>query len=213
MDTEFAIYQARMHLRDLLLRKWTADITTIEYWGIVAFIALYYVVWWKLTDKRRISDLLLFGSFVAVMRVIVDLLGTTLGLWYYKVTILPVAASIFLHEITLSPLTHMLALQYSPNWKQFFTYSALAAAWIHMIMIPISEKVGIYQPMNWNVLFGFLTSYIAAILSRAAFHLVKQVQHKAVEGYDSPFMSTLAQPAFKPVQTDKKEHAETKEND
>lgn len=71
---------------------------------LVAFILFYYAMWWKLTDKRRISDLLLFGSLLAVIRFIVDILGVTAGLWIYKVHILPTSQSVFLHALTITPL-------------------------------------------------------------------------------------------------------------
>lgn len=181
-------------------------IMTFKYWGVFAFIIIYYLIWWKLTDKRRISDLLLFGSFFAVLRAIVDLAGVTSGLWLYKVRILPLPTSIFLYTLTIAPLTFMLAMQYSRSWKQFFVWGAVAAGFIHFIMIPIFTMIGIFQAMNWNRVYGFLVSYFGALFCRAAFHLVKQVQSKAVNGYDSPLQSTLMQPAYK--QFDKEDNKE-----
>lgn len=100
----------------------------------------------------------------------------------------------------------MLAMQYSRSWKQFFVWGAVAAGFIHFIMIPIFTMIGIFQAMNWNRVYGFLVSYFGALFCRAAFHLVKQVQSKAVNGYDSPLQSTLMQPAYK--QFDKEDNKE-----
>lgn len=205
MDHTFAIYQLQTEMWRLLYEDWKAGLMTAEYWGIVLFILLYYALWWKLTDKRRITELLLFGSLVAVMREIVDLAGVTSGLWLYKVRILPLASSVFLHNLTITPLTYMLALQYSPNWRQFFWWGAVAAGFIHFVLFPILSWAGIFQAMNWNYVYGFLVSYGVGILSRAAFHLVKQVQNKAVKGYDHPMKSTLIQPAFKPLRDEEPE--------
>lgn len=200
-DTQ-VVYQLQIQLWDILLRDWKSEIITAKYFGVVAFIVIYYAIWWKLTDKRRISDLLLFGSFVAVMRLIIDISGVTAGLWFYEIRILPFAPSIFLHVLTITPLTWMLTLQYSPNWRQFFVWGAVAAAWVSFVLLPSFAYFGVYQMMNWNYIYSFLVSYGAGMLSRAAFHLVKQVQFKALEGYDSPLQSTLMQPAFKPTDSD-----------
>jgi hypothetical protein len=53
--------------------------------------------------------------------------------------------------------------------------------------------------MRWNYLYAFVTSYVTATLSRAAFHLVVQVQNAAREEEPSPLTSTLMHPAFKPL--------------
>jgi len=85
----------------------------------------------------------------------------------------------------------MLALQYSPNWKQFFAWGAFAGAWISFVILPMSALLDIVQLMKWNHIYGFLVSYGGAIFARGAFYLIKQVQQKAVEDYDSPMQSTL----------------------
>ncbi|MDF2572386.1 MAG: hypothetical protein K0R55_3990 [Sporomusa sp.] len=61
------------------------------------------------------------------------------------------------------------------------------------------SKHDIVQLMRWNYLYAFVTSYVTATLSRAAFHLVVQVQNAAREEEPSPLTSTLMHPAFKPL--------------
>lgn len=206
MNTEFAIYQLRIELWNLLFSDWLSQVMTVKYWGIIAFILLYYAIWWKLTDKRRISDLILFGSLLSVARIIYDLAGVSMGLWFYKDRIEPLSPTVFLHDVTIIPLTLMLAQQYSPNWKQFFIWAGLASAYLTLIILPIFSALEMYQLMKWNFLYAFLAQYAIAIFIRGAFHLVKQVQYKAVAGYNSPFQNTLMQPAFKPIDEDTKEN-------
>lgn len=210
MDNDFLLYQLRAEMWNIILADWQSELLSFRYWGLVAFILLYYAIWWKLTDKRRISDLLLFGSLDAVIRFIVDIIGVSAGLWIYKVHILPSSQSVFLHVLTITPLTYMLAMQYSPNWKQFFGWGALAGAWISFFIIPVFGALDMIVLLKWNHIYGFVVSYVGAIAARGAFHLIKQVQQKAVEGYDSPMQSTLMQPAFKPI--DEKDNT-NKDND
>lgn len=205
MEPTSVLYQLRIELWNLLYTNWKSDIMTIQFWGLVGFILFYYAMWWSLTDKRRLSDLLLFGSFVAVMRFIIDLLGVTSGSFYYSVGILPTGTGIFLQDITISPLTHMLAQQHSPSWRRFFVLGAVAAAVIHFIIMPAMTFVGIFHLVKWSHLYGFITSYGIAIASRGVFHFVKQVQNKATQGEDSPIQDTLMHPAFKPLQDNNKE--------
>lgn len=202
MDHTYAIYQLQTQVWNLTLADWKSNLMSFKYWGVVAFILLYYRLWWKLTDKRHISDLLLFGSLLAVTRLIIDLLGVSSGLWLYTITILPTSSSVFLHVLTISPLTHMLAQQHSSNWKQFFIYGAIAASWICFVLLPIFSLLDIYRSIQWNYILNFLISYSSAIFARFVFHLIKQVQQKAIEGYENPLQAALMQPAFKPMRKD-----------
>lgn len=203
MDNSYAIYQLQIQMWDLLLMDWKANLITTKYWGVMAFIILYYAIWWKLTDKRRLSELLLVGSLFAVIGMITDLAGVTAGLWLYKVRILPLPTSIFLYNLTIAPLTFMLAVQYSKNWRQFFLCAATASGLVHFILLPFFSKIGVFQIINWNLIYGFSLGFAAEVFARAAFHFIKQVQYKAVQGYDSPFQSTLMHPAFKRFDDDK----------
>jgi hypothetical protein len=199
MDTDFLIYQKSQELWSLLLSDWKSNLFTVKYWGIIAFIIVAYMVWYKLTDKSRLVDLLLFGSFLAVMRFIIDLAGVTAGLWFYKEHTVPLSPSPFFHVLTITPLTYMLVQQYSANWRQFFIWNAVATGLIQGVVLPLFSLLGYMQLMHWNYLYGFIVMYVAATLSRAAFHLVIQVQHKAREGKPSPLESTILQAAFKPL--------------
>lgn len=199
MDINYMLYQSREELWNVLLTQWQTNITTPKYWGIVAGIIIAYLVWYRLTDKTRLIDLLLYGSLITVMTSLVDLLATTLGLWYYKVPILPLTTSVLLRDWTLIPLTYMLVQQYSSSWRQFFIWNAVASFFLTCILAPIFSALDIVQMMRWNYVYAFVLSYVTAALSRAAFHLVVQVQNAAREEKPSPLVSTLMHPAFKPL--------------
>ncbi|MBC8014490.1 MAG: hypothetical protein H7X79_01950 [Sporomusaceae bacterium] len=203
MDITFEIYQLRKQMWELLLASWKVDLTTLKYWGIVAVIAIAYIVWFRLTDKKRLVDLLFYGSLIAVMRGLIDLFGVTAGLWIYKVRIFPLSPSVLLQDWTIVPLIYMLVQQYSPNWRQFFIWNVVGTGFFAGVVLPILSALDILQLMRWNYLYAFITMYIMATFARVAFHLVVQVQNVAREGKHSPLESTLMQPAFKPL--DKKE--------
>lgn len=195
---EYLIYQKRIELWQLLLSDWLSGLTTVKYWAMVAGIIVAYMVWYKLTDKTRLADLLLYGSFLAVMRVMIDMAGVGAGLWYYSERVLPLSPALFVHVLTLTPLTYMLVQQYSPNWRQFFVLNAVGTG-VAELILKLLSMLGYVQLMKWNYLYGFIVMYVAATLARGAFHLVIQVQEKAREGKPSPLQSTIMQPAFKPL--------------
>jgi cbb3-type cytochrome oxidase subunit 3 len=104
MDWEllnYKIYQTRLNLADMMMTDWRHDITTPTYWGIVAFIILYYIIWYHMTDKKRLVDLMFYGSLIAVARGLIDLFGVSYGFWIYKYRILPLSPSVFLQDWTI----------------------------------------------------------------------------------------------------------------
>ncbi|MDF2570916.1 MAG: hypothetical protein K0R55_2520 [Sporomusa sp.] len=198
MEINYVIYQIRADLWNALLAQWQIAITTPKYWGILATITVAYIVWYRLTDKTRLVNLLFYGSLVTVMTSLVDLYATTAGLWYYKIRIVPVTTSVFLRDWTVIPLTYMLVQQYSSDWKQFFIWNSVGTFFLTGIVAPILSALDIIQLMQWNYVYAFIVSYMTATLSRAAFHLVIQVQNLALEEKPSPLGFTLMHPAFKP---------------
>lgn len=199
MDINYVLYQIRADLWNALLTQWQTNLTTPKYWGAVATIIIAYIVWYRLTDKTRLLNLLFYGSLITVMQSLVDLLGTAAGLWYYKVPVLPLTTSVLLRDWTLIPLTYMLVQQYSSNWRQFFIWNTAGTFFLSFIIAPIFAALDILQLMRWNYLYAFVASYVTATLSRVAFHLVVQVQNAALEEKSSPLATTLMHPAFKPL--------------
>ena len=199
MDLDYLAYQDREEMWTALLTQWQLSTTTPKFWGVMASIVIAYIVWYQLTDKRRLVDLLLYGSLVTVMTSLVELYATSAGLWYYKIRMLPMPQSVLLRDWTLVPLTYMLVQQYSSNWKQFFIWNAVGTFFLAGILAPIFSAIDVVQLMKWNYFYAFVVSYVVATLSRAAFHLVIQVQNAAKEEKDYPLATTLLHPAFKPL--------------
>lgn len=199
MDIDFLIYQKRAELWQLLVITWKQDIISLRFFGIIAFIAFYYYLWYRLTDKRRLVDLLLYGSLITVAWTLVDSLGVTAGLWLYKHSTLPLLHDVFLRDWTITPLTFMLVQQYSPNWRQFFIWNAVGAGFLAFVVMPLLHMADFYHLINYSYIYIFLSYYVVAALMRAAFHLVVQVQERAREHEPSPLQSTIMQPAFKPM--------------
>ncbi len=198
MDIDFLIYQKREELWQLLLTSWKQDLPSFRYLGIIAFIALYYYLWYRLTDKRRLVDLLFYGSLITVAWTLVDSFGVMAGLWLYKHRTLPLLHDVFLRDWTITPLTFMLVQQYSHSWRQFFVWNAVGAGFLAYVIIPSLHIAGFYHLIHYNYTYIFLSYYIVAALMRAAFHLTVQVQEKARENNPRPLENALIRPAFKP---------------
>lgn len=107
MDYSALIHQLRIEEFNYGFVQWRDLLFSFKWWVLIILVAASYFVWWKLTDKSRLIDLLLFGSFVAVMRIIFDDIVVGMGLYAYPVRL-------------LLALGYMLVYQFAPSWRSFF---------------------------------------------------------------------------------------------
>jgi hypothetical protein len=120
MITFEMIRQAKMTLHNLVYIKWIVDdVFSPKWWGFVALIAFSYILCFSLLDKRRFTQILLFGSLITVLTIVFDIFGSNFNLWSYKSRLIPTIPSPVVYDLTIVPLYYMLVYQYSKNWKNF----------------------------------------------------------------------------------------------
>ena len=167
MTTSDMIHQLRLELWNLSYNEWKTKIIFSGYWwSLIALIAITYVIWWVIVDKRRLSHILLFGSFVAVGRVLMDIVGSNAVLWSYDIRETPFYPSPLLHDLTLTPLLLMAVYQYCHSWKKFFVWSVVATGIICFVFFPILIMLGFLKFYKWNYFYSFVLIMGIAMLSR-----------------------------------------------
>lgn len=158
------------------------NLFTTRWWFVIAIIAIAYVIWWKYVDKSRLSQILLFGSFIAVFRVIMDDAGAsqTLSLWVYSVKPLPLGHALFLNDLTLVPLGFMLVYQYCQTWKNFILWSIIAETGFSFLFLPLLVSLDILRMYNWQYHFTFVIMITVAAIMRAILFIVLKLR-KAIK--------------------------------
>ena len=166
MNTVDMIHQLKLELWNLSYNQWKTTLFSIQWWSLVAFVAISYAIWWVIVDKRRLSQILLFGSLVAVGRVVMDTIGSNAVLWSYDIRLTPFSPSPFLHDFTLTPLALMVVYQYCHSWKKFLVWTVVATGIISFVFFPILTTFGILKLYNWNYFYSFVLIIGLASLSR-----------------------------------------------
>ncbi len=174
------LYEKTRELTQLSLQHWLdEEVFSFGWFLMVAILIVAYVVWLKLLDKRRATELLLIGSLEAVAKSINSIvLGGLLGLAHYNVKLLPINPNVFISSITLSPIIIMLADQYCHSWKGFIVRMAIGNAALNFIIFPIYDYVGILEFYNWNVFFHFLVLLVISLIVRLAFLWIMGTQER-----------------------------------
>jgi len=167
MTTVAMIHQLRFELWNLTYTQWkTQTLFSIQWWSIVAIIAISYVIWWVIVDKRRLSEILLYGSFVSIQRIAFDIIGTNAILWSYNIRETPFFPSPFSLDFTLMALVFMVIYQYCHSWKKFLIWTGVTTGIICFAVYPVLIKLGFLKLYNWNLLFAFILVFGVPVFSR-----------------------------------------------
>lgn len=195
MSTVDMIHQLRLELWNLSYTQWkTHTLFTMQWWSLIALIAIYYAIWWVLVDKRRLSQILLFGAFIAIQRAVMDIFGTSTARWGYVITETPLSPSPFLHDFTLTPLALMLVYQYCHSWKKFLVWTGGVTGIISFVFFPILIKFGFLKLYHWKLFYSFGMIFGLAIFARWVILGVLKIQLSAKDE-----SSVINQPSLKPL--------------
>lgn len=200
MDILEKLHQSRLITYDLKTTLWQQYLFTLNWWFIAIVIALSYAIWWKFTDKRRIIELLLFGSFIAVCRVIFDDWGISSGRWTYVIDLVPLGLSLFLNDLTIIPLSYMLAYQYSQTWSSYLVTIVVLQSAISFAFLPILSRMGILIIHNWSLTYTFAFMIVTAVAMRGILMIGLNLQKsRRLDHTDNPSREAMPQPAMKPL--------------
>ena len=139
---------------------WTHDYLSLQWLILLAAFILPWLIFYKLARRQQLPELLLFGTWVALISELLDHIGFELGLWFYPVELAPLFPRF--EEVNLStlPVAYMLIYQYFPAWKGYTVAIAVMAALFTMVAEPALAYLGLYLPLRWEYYYG-VPIYIA----------------------------------------------------
>lgn len=177
-----------------------SELFSFPWWFSVLFLIASYIIWWKLLDKSRLVELLLFGSLLAVMSAIVDTIADNLLLWQYIVKIFPFTPAFFPFHLTLAPIILMIVYQYTDNWYKYLISTVFAGVVYCFVIAPLFVAIGEVQLLNWNHGYTFITFIARAMIARWILILCKQIQcsYEGQSEYSHRF-TPIFQPTAKPL--------------
>lgn len=174
-----SLYELHMEYWGQLYKHWVSEeVLSFAWFFNIAFLLVFYVVWIKLVDKRRLRDLLLFGSLIAVVATFLDIVAVTIGLWEYKVRLFPLGTAPFPFDFTIIPILYMLVLQYTSTWRSYLTGSLLASSLIAFAIIPVYVLLGKEQYHNFNYFYMFILIFVVTTIIKAIYNWIANIEHK-----------------------------------
>ncbi len=157
------------------------EVFTAQFWLLVAMLIVPWFIWWKLADKKRLAEILIYGLLVETVAVLLDEIGCQLNLWEYHYDIEPLFPRLISMNFTMFPVGHMLIYQYFTGWKPFIYASLAAAIFFSFIGEPLFVWLGIYRLVNWSSFFSLPIYFIIAVALKAVLSSIMKAQRKALK--------------------------------
>lgn len=139
------------------------DLFSFQWWFLLFTVLIPWVIWWKLVDKSRIKDILLYGFVLIFVIIVLDNIGGELQLWSYPYHLIHLIPQINPVDYSVLPVFHMLVYQYFRTWKSFVIANIVMALLFSFIFEPIFVWLRIYELDNWKYIYSF-PIYIAKAL-------------------------------------------------
>jgi hypothetical protein len=159
--------------------NWTeTDLFTWQWWFILATLLIPWIIFSRIVNKKHLPKLLLYGTFLMLLIMTLDLTGFEIGLWYYPIKLLPIGPLTAYIDISPLPVIYMLEYQYFPRWKSFIIVSIITGFVFSFCFEPIMIVLGLYIPIRWEHYYGLPFYILMPIIMRLA---VEKVFYTAEE--------------------------------
>jgi hypothetical protein len=191
-----------VELHQAVYAHWAAEeLFSPRWWAMVIVILFSYGLCFKLLDESRYTQIMLFGSLMAVSMGVIDTIGASYVLWSFKVRLLPIIPSLFLIDLTIIPLYYMLVYQYTSTWKEFTAWNVVASGVISLVVFPLMAIANIVQLINWKYVYFWPIIFFVGLLSRGVITIIMTKENKMRERMEAthPSSGMVFQPARKPL--------------
>ncbi len=160
-------------------KEWIAnDVFRFRWWLLLFVFILSVFIWWKLVDKARLNELILFAAIVTVIILALDELGEELTLWDYPIEILPLFPPIYSVDLASLPFVYSLVYQQFKSWKSFTISCAILSILACFVLEPLFVLSGIYQMITWKSYYGLPLYFAIGICVKAIMRKMEKIETK-----------------------------------
>jgi len=161
------LIKARTVCRDLSIEHWLKyELFTWVWWLNLFFTVVPLVIWYKVVDKRRIKEIVIFGLLITIQASFLDVMGSELVLWIYPIRLIPQSMILFPADFIFLPVALMFVYQYYTRWKDFLIAAAVVSAMLAFVFEPIAILIGEYRMISWRLYYSFPIYIITIIFAR-----------------------------------------------
>lgn len=164
------VESVRRELTDLTRAYWLEhDLGTWQWWLFVSLAIVPWMVFVRFVDRARVMEVLLYALLVGLASSVLDIMGSDLMLWGYKVRLLWFTyPALLCTDMTIIPVTFALIYQACSRWPAFVAVSLVFSV-LYALMEIVFRWFDIYVSYRWHLLYS-IPIYLA-LASAAKFML------------------------------------------
>lgn len=164
------IVDIRRKLRDMELQHWlNDDLFSFNWWLILVLTIVFWMVWFKVVDRRRLMEITFFGAMIVVASTVLDLIGVNMVLWAYPDRLEPLSPSLIPGDLVMMPVSYMIVYQYyGHHARPFLIATTLVGLTMAFGIEPLLAYAGIYEPLTWKYIYSF-PIYVLLVWTMRAF--------------------------------------------
>jgi len=170
MDALNKIIELRKQIFTIQYNQWmTNTLFSLKWWIVLIIAIIFWVVWWKLVDKKRFKEIALVGLVTGIITFFLNTGGVEMTLWAYPTQIFGLVRTYSLFELTILTTSYMLLYQYFNRWYTYILavvifgasgfYSTALVCLFWVIQINIMELFifirGFYIYRNYSEIYSF----------------------------------------------------------
>ncbi|EIW16392.1 MULTISPECIES: hypothetical protein [Pelosinus] len=167
-------------LTSVHIEKWLQeDVFQFKWWLLLGLFTLTIALWWRMLNKARIPEILLYTVLTTIVMMSIDECGEELILWVYPIYLLPVFPVITAINLLFVSLVLSLTYQYFPTWKSFSSAAIIISGLLSFIFEPALAWADFYRLLNWNYGYSFLLYIAVALFIRGVVVLIFSIAENA----------------------------------
>lgn len=151
------------------------DFATWAWFLQLALFIIFFLVWWKLVEKKRLIELSFYLFAIMTSTIWMDEAGYELGLWYYPIDLIPIFPPSTAIDYMVLPVMYALIYQYFQTWKTFAPAIFLLSALFSFMLEPLLIKFGFYVPIKWTSFYSFPVYIALGIIIKLLVEQMKSI--------------------------------------
>ncbi len=159
------------------------DVFHFRWFTLLALFMVCIYFWWKLVDKSRLKEILLYISIITIVILLLDELGEELTLWDYKTDLFPLFPPITAIDLACMPSVYSLIYQLFSKWRSFIIATLIMSGVFCFVFEPIFIWLDVYQLLIWKFYYGFPIYTGMALAAKAIVSKIYIISQNAKSNY------------------------------
>jgi hypothetical protein len=151
---------------------------TLQWWILVIVSIFPAIIWWKLVNKKTVTEIIAFGLFYGVAAIIIDSIGSNMLLWTYPYKLTPyLYPQLYPYDVGALIVPFMLVYQkWSQNFKMYCLITGLLSAFLAFVAESLFEWLNIYKEIIWKHIYSFPIYWILGLICRQIIKYFKKIE-------------------------------------